>query len=116
MKQQIVISKHFKSDLASSIAECERDKIFVLVDTNTHNTCWPLIQDYFSLKNAIVITIEASDAHKDLQSLCHIVNLRLVQRSHKIGHTYVTACTHNRSVHANPLCKRSQIWNNAEDT
>ena len=50
MKQQIVISKHFKSDLASSIAECERDKIFVLVDTNTHNTCWPLIQDYFSLK------------------------------------------------------------------
>lgn len=72
MKQQIVISKHFKSDLASSIAECERDKIFVLVDTYTHNTCWPLIQDYFSLKNAIVITIEASDAHKDLQSLCHV--------------------------------------------
>ena len=35
MKQQVIISKQFKSDLAKAIAECEHDRIFILVDETT---------------------------------------------------------------------------------
>ena len=46
MKQQVIISKQFKSDLAKAIAECEHDRIFILVDETTKELCWDLIKDY----------------------------------------------------------------------
>ena len=39
MRQNIIISKQFKSELATSISECENDKIFVLVDETTREMC-----------------------------------------------------------------------------
>ena len=45
MKQNIIISKQFKSELATAISECEKDKIFVLVDETTRELCWELIKD-----------------------------------------------------------------------
>ena len=57
MRQNIIISKQFKSELATAISECEKDKIFVLVDETTREMCWELIKDDFCLKQAQVITI-----------------------------------------------------------
>ncbi len=37
MGQNIIISKQFKSELATAISECEKDKSFVLVDETTRD-------------------------------------------------------------------------------
>lgn len=66
MEQRIILSKHFKIELATVISECEHDKIFVLTDKTTKEKCWPLLKSHLSLKHAQVITIEVSDTHKNL--------------------------------------------------
>lgn len=72
MKQQVIISKQFKSDLAKAIAECEHDRIFILVDETTKELCWDLIKDYYCLKGAQVITIGTTDSSKTLETLTHV--------------------------------------------
>ena len=72
MKQQVIISKQFKSDLAKAIAECEHDRIFILVDETTKDLCWDLIKDYYCLKGAQVITIGTTDSSKTLETLTHV--------------------------------------------
>lgn len=72
MNQRIIISTHLKSEIANALSECEHDKIFILVDETTQKECLPLIQNYFSLKNAQVITIKATDTHKDVESIAHV--------------------------------------------
>ncbi len=72
MKQRVIISHHFESDLAMALAECERDKTFVLVDETTRQVCWQRMNDFFSVKGAQVITIGTSDRNKNLDSLVHV--------------------------------------------
>ena len=72
MKQRIVIPENLEQAVAEAISECGHDSIFVLTDENTASTCWPLISSFFALKHAHLITIPASDAHKDLKSLVSV--------------------------------------------
>ena len=72
MNQRIIISTHLKSEVANALAECEHDKIFVLTDSTTRETCLPVVQHFYSLKNARFITIPASDSHKDLESIAEV--------------------------------------------
>ena len=72
MEQRVIFSKNLQEELAMAIAECHHDKIFVLTDENTAVCCWPVIQSYLCLKGAQVITIPASDTHKDLDSLAQV--------------------------------------------
>lgn len=72
MKQRIINSKNFQTDLAIAIAECEHDKTFILVDEHTKELCLPLIKSFHGLKKADVITLKASDLHKDLNSLSYV--------------------------------------------
>ena len=72
MRQNIIISKQFKSELATAISECEKDKIFVLVDETTREMCWELIKDDFCLKQAQVITIGTTDSSKTLDTLASV--------------------------------------------
>ena len=69
MEQRVIISTNLESELAQAIAECEHDKVFVLVDATTHMYCWPKIRNFMCLKGAQVITIPATDTHKDVESL-----------------------------------------------
>lgn len=69
MSQRIIISTHLESELVTALAECEHDKLFVLTDTTTQELCLPLIKNFYSLKHIQVITIPASDSHKDIESL-----------------------------------------------
>ena len=64
MRQNIIISKQFKSELATAISECEKDKIFVLVDETTREKCWELIKDDFCQKP----TCQASYYYQSYQS------------------------------------------------
>lgn len=72
MDQSIIISKNIKAELADAISECEHDKLFVLTDETTREKCWPILRDHQSLKDAQPITIEATDTHKNLASLCQV--------------------------------------------
>lgn len=72
MEQRIIISTNLKSELAAAISECEHDKIFVLTDEVTREKCWPVIEHFYSLKGATVITIGATDTHKDLETVAYV--------------------------------------------
>ena len=72
MGQNIIISKQFKSELATAISECENDKTFVLVDETTREKCWELIKDEFCLKQAQVISIGTTDGNKTLDTLTYV--------------------------------------------
>lgn len=72
MEQRIIISDNFKRELAQAVAECEHDRIFVLVDENTREACWQKIQEFFSLKNASLIAVKATDSNKNLETLSHV--------------------------------------------
>lgn len=72
MKQRIIISKQLQTDLAKAIAECEHDRIFVLVDETTNKFCWTLVKDYLCLKDAQTIIIGATDRRKNLDTLVHV--------------------------------------------
>lgn len=72
MKQRIIISRHLKTELAKAIAECEHDRIFVLVDETTNKLCWSLVKDYLCLKDAQTIIIGATDRRKNLDTLVHV--------------------------------------------
>ena len=72
MSQRVIISTNLESEIAEALAECEHDKIFVLTDETTLVKCWPVVKNYFSLKDAKVITIGATDMHKDLYTMVHV--------------------------------------------
>ncbi len=72
MEQRIIISKNIKEEIAVAISECEHDKMFVLTDETTRDMCWPLMKDFFSMKNARLIVIRATDTHKNIESLSHV--------------------------------------------
>ncbi len=74
MKQRIIISSNLKAELAEAIEFCRHDRVFVLVDTVTERLCLPLLTalNIPQVNTATVITIGATDSHKDLSSLEHV--------------------------------------------
>lgn len=72
MNQRVIISHNLATDLALSMSECEHDRIFVLVDETTKQHCWPVISQFIGLRGTTVITIEATDTHKNIDSLMHV--------------------------------------------
>ena len=74
MEQRIIFSRNLQTELATAISECEHDRLFVLTDTQTVKFCWPVIKDFYRLKEARLITIDNSDTSKNLESLTHVWN------------------------------------------
>ncbi|MCI6503006.1 MAG: 3-dehydroquinate synthase [Prevotella sp.] len=72
MNQRIILSQNLEAELTTAIQECEHDKVFVLTDTTTEQLCLPVIQQYPSLQGAEVITIDATDVAKTLDSTAHV--------------------------------------------
>lgn len=72
MKQQIIISKSLKEELAEAVAGCKPDKTFILADETTAEKCLPLLNGCAEMAGAKLITIKATDTHKDLESLSSV--------------------------------------------
>ena len=72
MEQRVIISRNLETELAIAISECEHDRLYVLTDEVTHEQCLPLVNNFFCLKGAKVITIGSTDVHKNLESLAHV--------------------------------------------
>ncbi|MBQ8712409.1 MAG: 3-dehydroquinate synthase [Prevotella sp.] len=71
-KQKVIISTQLETALTSAVEECERDRIFILVDETTEQLCLPLISSFDCVRASEVITIGATDQNKTLESLTHV--------------------------------------------
>ena len=71
-KQKVILSQNLEESLSTAVAECERDRLFILVDVNTQRLCLPLVRDMSCLKGAQIITIGATDENKTLQTLTEV--------------------------------------------
>lgn len=69
MRQRVIFPRNLMTEIATAISECEHDRVFVLTDETTARHCWPQLRDKPALRDAHLITIPATDAHKDLTSL-----------------------------------------------
>ena len=72
--QKLTLSRNLEQSLNEAIAECPHDRLFVLCDTTTCNTCWPVVAQMTCMQQARLITIGATDANKTLESLSHVWN------------------------------------------
>ena len=71
-KQKVIISTKLETTVTTAVGECERDRIFILVDETTRQLCLPLVEGFDCLRHAEIITIGATDQHKTLESLTHV--------------------------------------------
>ena len=71
-KQKVIFSNKLVKTLATVVCACERDRLFILVDTNTHRWCLPLISNFDCMQGAQVITIGATDENKTLDTLAEV--------------------------------------------
>ena len=71
-QQKVIFSDHLQSTINQTIADCPRDRLFVLTDETTSRLCLPLIAEFESMTGTCPIVIPATDQHKDLESLAHV--------------------------------------------
>ena len=71
-KQDVIISKDLKQDIADVVGRIEHDRLFVLTDTTTLELCWPVVSNLPCLESAQMITIGDTDDNKTLDSLVHV--------------------------------------------
>ena len=67
-----MIADHLERALSEAIAECEHDKVFVLLDETTENCCLPVVDAFACMQDAKRIVIKATDTNKNLESLSHV--------------------------------------------
>ena len=72
MKQKIIFSENFESDLRLEIANCRPDRVFVLTDENTQQLCWPLVEGFSFFAEAHLMTIASGDSKKNLESVSQV--------------------------------------------
>jgi len=69
VKQDIIIAEDLGRSLQEAIGRMEHDRLFVLVDTTTHNLCWPVISGLPAMSGAQIISIPPTDDAKTLETL-----------------------------------------------
>lgn len=70
--QRVIISENLRQTLNEAVGECAHDRLLVLVDETTRECCYPVVSDFECMREAQVITIGATDTHKNLDSLSHV--------------------------------------------
>lgn len=71
-KQEVILCGNLEKDLASAIAKCPHDKLFILTDEHTRQLCLPVLHKLSSLKGALNICIGAEDIHKNIDTLASV--------------------------------------------
>ena len=70
--QKVVMSQNLEEVLTAAVADCEKDRLFILTDETTKALCLPVVEGFGCLRGAQIITIGATDTHKTLDSLSHV--------------------------------------------
>ena len=73
-QQKVIISENLQATLNTAVSECAHDSLLVLVDEITKEYCLPIVNNYECMQKAQVITIQATDTHKTLDTLAHVWN------------------------------------------
>ncbi len=68
----VIISTDIHKCVAEAVARCKHDRLFVLTDETTDKLCRPLVEGAECLKDAMYITIGATDANKTLDTLAYV--------------------------------------------
>ena len=71
-QQEVIISKNICKNLKECIEKHPHDKLFVLTDEHTRKLSLPLLMNLHEIKEAIQITIEVEDIHKNLETLANV--------------------------------------------
>ncbi len=71
-KQEIIISQHLEESLEKAIFSHPHDRLFVLTDETTYQTCWPVISKFKSVEDAEHIIIRPTDTYKTLETLATV--------------------------------------------
>ena len=72
MKQDVIIADNLERCLAEAVGKVEHDRLFVLTDTTTKQLCWPVVQNYAVMKDAIMITIQPTDEAQTIEPLATV--------------------------------------------
>ena len=72
MANNVVISSNIREDVMAVTKAIKHDKLFIMTDDMTQRLCWPLVADIPAMKDAKHIVIEATDIHKNLDTLAHV--------------------------------------------
>ncbi|MDR1407440.1 MAG: 3-dehydroquinate synthase [Tannerella sp.] len=72
MSEVIFCSDHIAAELTSYLSRRVYDKIYVLTDTHTRETCLPLLDGVPALDGATHAVIEAGDMHKDIAQVIDV--------------------------------------------
>jgi 3-dehydroquinate synthase len=72
MSNGVILSTSLYEDLSKALAECSHDKIFVLTDNTTREKCWPLLDGFIGLRDAVHVTIPSGDSSKTLENVTHV--------------------------------------------
>lgn len=71
-EQKVVICKDLKSELQDFLFSLKYDKLFILMDTNTKEKCFPLVENIPAFQKAPILVMEAGDMNKGFVSLAQI--------------------------------------------
>lgn len=71
----VIITEDLAAGLPAVLSRLTYDKLFILTDTHTRESCFPRIKDIPEVQNARLITIQAGDTHKDLAQVAEIWNI-----------------------------------------
>lgn len=70
--QSIIFTSNAATQLSEELNQTKYDRLFILCDENTARLCLPRLKECDYMQNAVVITINADDTNKNLQSLTHV--------------------------------------------
>ena len=62
-EQKVVICKDLKSELQDFLSSLKYDKLFILMDTNTKEKCFPLVEDIPAFQKAPILVMDSGDIH-----------------------------------------------------
>lgn len=71
-KQQIYIDQSIGENLKKVLREIKSDKVFILTDEHTREYCLPIISKIPEISAAHLISIEAGDIYKNIESLSQV--------------------------------------------
>ena len=71
-EQKVVICKDLKSELQDFLSSLKYDKLFILMDTNTKEKCFPLVEDIPAFQKSPILVIQATNIKKSFVPFAHI--------------------------------------------
>lgn len=70
--QQVIITDNIREELEKVLSGLSYDKLYILTDSNTEKKCFPVIADLPQIREGRLITVDAGDTNKELETLAGI--------------------------------------------